>query len=575
MVYIITFLTYRRLFMEKHVLFSLTLLTVLITFSLQSMDHATSNSDQFSQFSPPYVSAMGSFSRQSLSTSNAVNNTPSATKQPAPQTMAATPEETAAPRPYASVNLVSEANTGIPRALDAQTQSKSISEQQSGEKNNAEGSLSGLPGYGSLRDLQNDLLPYVATPEPTSVPAPSTASTASAAQASGSKVSNEPGSTTLPAPTMAAGASTAQEQCPQAKKEKDKSTPKSNNDNALYVHALKNFPERLEQAINAFQRGMDFKSYKRLLLVGPSGAGKSTIAQAIAHKCGIPLLFHRASFIANTYQNGGEQNLKAIFEEAFTKQPCILVIDELNTLFEKHGRAQDNDQGMLRALWSMIDASENHRVIFIGTCNYLKDLPREIATRFPGIIKIELPNEQARIEALDFHIRQQRRTNYIKFDAIDSKKIAQKTDGFSLREIANLIDLASLIGDDANNNTKNKKLGFVNTEDVLQCIPEILKQRYEAIDKTTDEWKEYAKIALHYGFQVATYAGQMAFQKYMQDRQIKHANELHADAKAHAENQSSAANTAKNAAITAGVGAIVGGAATYIMNNAPTKCTIQ
>lgn len=408
---------------------------------------------------------------------------------------------------------------------------------------------------------------------------------------------------------------------PKEKKKNEKENKESpkpsftpNISKALSMYALKNCPIRLKQAVSSFQRGKNFKSYKRFLLVGPSGSGKSTIAEAIAGEYGIPLLFHRGSFIANTYQNSGDQNIKAIFEEAIAKQPCILVIDELNALFEKYERTQDSDKGMLIALWSMIDECAKHKVLFVGTLNYIKKLPPQIATRFPGIIKIDLPGEDERAAAMNFFTIHQYMANYVKFNAIDLKKIAQKTYSFSLRDIEALTDLVSMIAD-ANNDTKDKP-AMVNTEDILELIPEILERKYDVIDKTTDEWKEYAKTALQYGFQVATFAGQMAFQKWMQDQQFKHADAsqdqqfkfsekaqkeqfehadaaqaaqfihgemLHKDGKAHqanlAQEQNSASNVAKNSAISALASGSVSALTTVLTTKAivaaQAYCTIQ
>lgn len=536
--------------MKNRLLFSLVLLSALIPTNVQSMGDASSL-----QGGAAYLSAIASLN-PIVDADNDVHILGEQLKPNALSLLQKRDKDYAA-----SVRLRSERNAARAQATDIHKTKPSpdfkkmpqpneaLSNQQD-TKDFAEISPSIFPKYsGYLEKLKRELEPDI-VPEPTNSPKPATA---------------------------VATKKVAQTQSSPAKSGNENHSSKPNLSKALSAHALKSCPIRLKQAINAIQRGKNFTSYKRFLLVGPSGTGKSTIAQAIADECGLPLLFHRASFIASTYQNGGDQNLKAIFEEAFTKQPCILVVDELNTLFEKYGRAQDGDQGMLRSLWSMIDESEKHKVIFIGTCNYVKDLPPQIATRFPGIIKIDLPGEEIRKEALSFHMSHHYMANYIKFNAIDVKKIAQKTESFSLREIANLIDLASLVAD-ANNDTKDK-LAIVNTEDILELIPEILERRYDATDKTTDEWKEYAKTALQYGFQVATFAGQMAFQKWMQEEQFKHTNGLHADGKAHqtslAEKQNSTGTIMKNSAISAATGAVVSGLVTTAMSPTTTYCSIQ
>lgn len=74
--------------------------------------------------------------------------------------------------------------------------------------------------------------------------------------------------------------------------------------------------------------------------------------------------------------------------------------------------------------------------------------------------------------------------------------------------------------------------------------------------------RRIANTAAHYGFQIATLVGQMAFQKWLQDRQMAHADRLHEDGKMHqnglTEKQNSMENIAKNAAVSAGVSSGVG-----------------
>lgn len=338
-----------------------------------------------------------------------------------------------------------------------------------------------------------------------------------------------------------------------------------NTNNALSAKAVKNYPTLLKQAMYGVQQGKDFKGFKRFLLVGPSGTGKTTIAESVAAEYGMPLFFHSGTLIVNSYKNSGNQNIKTIFKQAIAQQPCVLVIDELNELFEKHERTNDSDQGMLRTFWTMIDECQKHNIIFIGTFNSIKELPSQIRTRFPAIFKIDLPGEKERSEAIDFHMDEQCSTNNIAFE-VDIQKIAQKTHGFSLREIASLVDLASLQAFFVSKDSPVTPL--VTTDDLLKAIPEIRNSGDAALDKTSAFSKETLSTAAHYGFQITSAAGQMYFQKWMQDRQMNHTNMLHEDSKAHqtglhedgklhqdkaAEKQNSNGNIAKNAAISSGI----------------------
>lgn len=186
---------------------------------------------------------------------------------------------------------------------------------------------------------------------------------------------------------------------------------------------------------------------QKILLVGPSGAGKTTIAAALAKNCGMNCFMYKASMIADEWHNSCNTNLQHLFAQHMqAQQPCVIVIDEMQVLMQKHRNVQDYDASMLTTLWSLLDHYEDSNIFFVGTLNYDDAVPKQIVDRFQDdIIHVDLPDELQRQRIVEFA---QSRFPKINFDKkISPAAIAKLTNGFSRRAIDKLVIKAAKIAD--------------------------------------------------------------------------------------------------------------------------------
>ncbi|HEY4876490.1 MAG TPA: AAA family ATPase, partial [Puia sp.] len=144
---------------------------------------------------------------------------------------------------------------------------------------------------------------------------------------------------------------------------------------ASYIdQVIKSAPQEVQDFVKLLESKdslSDEHSARKLLLVGQPGTGKTTLAKVIAAKCKMPYLIAKATLISTEYQNSGDQNLKRIFEKARSlNQPCIVIIDELQALMQKHTNSKDSGSTMLTSLWTLLDDYAQSPILFIGTLNY-------------------------------------------------------------------------------------------------------------------------------------------------------------------------------------------------------------
>lgn len=177
---------------------------------------------------------------------------------------------------------------------------------------------------------------------------------------------------------------------------------------------------------------------KKLMLVGPPGCGKSSLAKAIANQTGRYALLVEAPFIANEYKNSGQQNLLKILTEVLKiNQPCIIILDEINVLFKANKDQANPDNGILEALWLLLDeCAEYSNIFFIATCNDINNIPEALKSRFEGeIVTIALPDANTRKQVIEFHLSQfphACKPRYVQW-------LINKTKNLSIRDIEHML----------------------------------------------------------------------------------------------------------------------------------------
>lgn len=185
------------------------------------------------------------------------------------------------------------------------------------------------------------------------------------------------------------------------------------------------------------------KLHKGVLLSGNPGTGKTLLARAIAGEAGVTFIYTTGSQFDEMFVGMGAKRVRELFKEARKQTPCIIFIDEVDSLMSKSRRfgvEHSSSRGTLNQLLSEMDGFErNEEIIVIGATNHEDDLdPAAVRPgRFDKRIHVPLPDVDGRKEILDLYLNK-----IHKDDKVDSKKLAKMTPGFSGAEIQNLVNTA-------------------------------------------------------------------------------------------------------------------------------------
>ena len=200
---------------------------------------------------------------------------------------------------------------------------------------------------------------------------------------------------------------------------------------------------------------------KGALLVGPPGTGKTLLAKAVAGEANVPFFSISGSDFVEMFVGMGAARVRDLFKEASKMAPCIIFIDEIDTI----GKSRDNRMGgndereqTLNQLLAELDGFDPGKgVIVLGATNRPEVLDPALLRpgRFDRRITIDRPNLAGRLATLHVHTRK------IKLaEDVDLKKIALATAGCVGADLANLVNEAAL-------RAVRKGRKAVNQEDLL------------------------------------------------------------------------------------------------------------
>ena len=184
---------------------------------------------------------------------------------------------------------------------------------------------------------------------------------------------------------------------------------------------------------------------KGVLLVGPPGTGKTLLAKAVAGEANVPFFSISGSDFVEMFVGVGASRVRDLFKEASKMAPCIIFIDEIDTI----GKSRDNRMGgndereqTLNQLLAELDGFDPGKgVIVLGATNRPEVLDKALLRpgRFDRRITIDRPNLAGRLSTLQVHTRK------IKLaEDVDLKKIALATAGTVGADLANLVNEAAL-----------------------------------------------------------------------------------------------------------------------------------
>ena len=184
---------------------------------------------------------------------------------------------------------------------------------------------------------------------------------------------------------------------------------------------------------------------KGALLVGPPGTGKTLLAKAVAGEAGVPFFSISGSDFVEMFVGVGASRVRDLFKEANKVAPCIVFIDEIDTI----GKSRDNRMGgndereqTLNQLLAEMDGFDPSKgVILLAATNRPEVLDQALLRpgRFDRRITIDRPNLAGRLATLQVHTRRIRLA-----EDVDLKKVALATAGTVGADLANLVNEAAL-----------------------------------------------------------------------------------------------------------------------------------
>jgi cell division protease FtsH len=187
---------------------------------------------------------------------------------------------------------------------------------------------------------------------------------------------------------------------------------------------------------------------KGILLVGPPGTGKTLLARAVAGEAGVPFFSISGSEFVEMFVGVGAARVRDLFDQARSRAPCIIFIDELDALGRARGigpmsGGHDEKEQTLNQLLAELDGFDpSQGVVLLAATNRPEILDAALlrAGRFDRHILVDPPDKQARIEILKVHLRRVSLAS----DVLP-EPIAALTPGFTGADLANLVNEAALL----------------------------------------------------------------------------------------------------------------------------------
>ena len=192
-------------------------------------------------------------------------------------------------------------------------------------------------------------------------------------------------------------------------------------------------------------RQIGAKLPKGALLVGPPGTGKTLLAKAVAGEANVPFFSIAGSEFVEMFVGRGAAKVRDLFKQANEKAPCIIFIDEIDTIGKKRdGQFAGNDEReqTLNQLLTEMDGFDGSKgVVVLAATNRPDSLDPALLRpgRFDRRIPVELPDLQGRMDILKVHAKKIRLA-----EDVDFEPIAKMAAGASGAELANIVNEAAL-----------------------------------------------------------------------------------------------------------------------------------
>jgi cell division protease FtsH len=216
----------------------------------------------------------------------------------------------------------------------------------------------------------------------------------------------------------------------------------------------------VDEAVTELREIVDFlkapQKYQRLggrppkgvLLVGPPGSGKTLLARAVAGEADVPFFYISGSEFVEMFVGVGASRVRELFEQAKSQAPCIIFIDELDTIGKSRSAAitfgghDEREQTLNQLLAEMDGFDPRANVIIMAATNRPEVLDEALMRpgRFDRLVVVDRPDLNGRVEILKVHARKVK----LAPDA-DLRSLAAQTPGAAGAELENIINEAALL----------------------------------------------------------------------------------------------------------------------------------
>lgn len=228
-----------------------------------------------------------------------------------------------------------------------------------------------------------------------------------------------------------------------------------------------------------------------ILLVGPPGTGKTLLARVIAKEADVNFLYMSGSDFVEMFVGRGAARVRSLFKEARKQAPCIIFIDEIDTLCGKRGIERgehSEDRKTLTALLAEMDGfktSEN--ILVIGATNRIEDIDPAVLRpgRFTDIYNVPLPETlEERMEIIKIYMKNKKFA-----EDFDEKQFAKEMIGRSPAEIEAILNEATIIS------VKNG-IGYINKKCIEEAFYKRIMQGHQKNNNETDP-RDLEIVAYH------------------------------------------------------------------------------
>jgi cell division protease FtsH len=253
----------------------------------------------------------------------------------------------------------------------------------------------------------------------------------------------------------------------------------------------------IDEAVEELQEIVEFlktpEKYRRLggripkgvLLVGPPGTGKTLLARATAGEAGVPFFSLSGSEFVEMFVGVGAARVRDLFQQAQSKAPCIVFIDELDALGKSRnagivGGHDEREQTLNQLLAEMDGFDSRAGLIIMGATNRPEILDPALLRpgRFDRQVLVDRPDKRGRERILQIHAR-----NVKLAPDVDLRAVAARTPGFAGADLANVVNEAALLAARRNKNAVTR----AEFEEAIERVVAGLEKKSRRINEREKE----------------------------------------------------------------------------------------